>query len=44
LQRLLIEDVTYVPLGQYQAVIAHRTSLSGLINAPALFYWNVAQA
>lgn len=44
LQRLLIEDVTYVPLGQFQGVIAHRTSLSGLINAPALFYWNIAQA
>jgi peptide/nickel transport system substrate-binding protein len=44
LQRLLIEDVTYIPLGQYQGVIAHRTSLSGLINAPALFYWNIAHA
>jgi peptide/nickel transport system substrate-binding protein len=41
LQRLHLEQVTYVPLGQYQSVIATRQNLSGIINGPALFYWNV---
>ena len=41
LERLHAEGVTYVPLGQYQSVIAYRKSLSGIIPGPALFYWNI---
>jgi peptide/nickel transport system substrate-binding protein len=41
LQRLHLDHVSYVPLGQYVTVIAFRKSLRGVINAPAVFYWNV---
>jgi peptide/nickel transport system substrate-binding protein len=41
LQRLHLEQVTYVPLGQYRSVIAARKTLTGIIPGPALFYWNV---
>lgn len=41
LQRRHLEAVTYVPLGQYQSVIAARKNLTGIIGGPALFYWNV---
>lgn len=41
LQRLHLEQVTYVPLGQYRSVIAARKNLTGIIPGPALFYWNV---
>ena len=41
LQRRHLELVTYVPLGQYQSVIAARKNLTGIIGGPALFYWNV---
>jgi len=41
LQRRHLESVTYVPLGQYQSVIAARKNLTGIIGGPALFYWNV---
>ena len=44
LQRLHLEQVTYIPLGQYQSVIAVRESLSGIIPGPALFYWNIDKA
>lgn len=41
LQRVHVETVTNIPLGQYRSVIAHRRSLRGMIPAPALFYWNI---
>jgi peptide/nickel transport system substrate-binding protein len=41
LERVHLETATQVPLGQYRSVIAHRRNLRGLINGPALFYWNV---
>jgi peptide/nickel transport system substrate-binding protein len=44
LEKLHIEHVTNIPLGQYRSVIAHRTSLRGLLAGPALFYWNVEKA
>jgi peptide/nickel transport system substrate-binding protein len=44
LQRQHLESVTYIPLGQYQSVIAARKSLTGIIGGPALFYWNVDKA
>ena len=36
-----MENVSYIPLGQYRSVIAYRKELTGLIRAPALFYWNI---
>jgi peptide/nickel transport system substrate-binding protein len=44
LQRLHLESVTYIPLGQYQSVIAARKNLTGIISGPALFYWNIDKA
>jgi peptide/nickel transport system substrate-binding protein len=41
LERLHLETVTLIPLGQYRSVIAHRASLRGLLPGPALFYWNL---
>jgi peptide/nickel transport system substrate-binding protein len=41
LQRLHIDDVTNIPLGQYQSVIAYRKTLKGILPGPALFYWNI---
>ncbi len=44
LQKLHLEQVTYIPLGQYQSVIAARKTLSGILPGPALFYWNIEKA
>ncbi|WP_270934818.1 ABC transporter substrate-binding protein [Falsiroseomonas oryzae] len=41
LERLHVEHVTLIPLGQYRSVIAHRASLRGMLPGPALFYWNL---
>ena len=41
LQKVHMENVTYIPLGQYRSVIAYRKSLRGILGGPALFYWNV---
>jgi peptide/nickel transport system substrate-binding protein len=41
LQRIHLENVTYVPLGMYSPTIIHRKELSGIIPAPAIFYWNI---
>jgi peptide/nickel transport system substrate-binding protein len=37
LQRLHMENVSYVPLGQYKPAIIYRKELSGVIPGPALF-------
>jgi peptide/nickel transport system substrate-binding protein len=44
LERVHVENVTNIPLGQYRSVIAHRRNLRGLLPAPALFYWNLEKA
>jgi peptide/nickel transport system substrate-binding protein len=41
IQRLHMENVSYIPLGQYQSVIAYRKELKGILPGPALFDWNV---
>ena len=33
-----------MPLGQFQSVTAYRKSLTGLIQASAMFYWNISRA
>jgi peptide/nickel transport system substrate-binding protein len=35
------ETVPYIPTGQYLPKTAYRKTLKGVINAPALFMWNV---
>jgi peptide/nickel transport system substrate-binding protein len=44
LERAHLEQVTLIPVGQYQSVIAARKSLTGIIPGPALFYWNIDKA
>jgi peptide/nickel transport system substrate-binding protein len=44
LNRLHVENVTAIPLGQYRSALAYRSSLRGLIPAPAVFYWNIEKA
>jgi peptide/nickel transport system substrate-binding protein len=41
LQRRHMENVTNVPLGMYRPSIIYRKELSGIIPAPAIFYWNI---
>jgi peptide/nickel transport system substrate-binding protein len=41
LQRLHLENVSYVPLGQYKPAIIYRKELKGVIRGPAIFYWNI---
>ena len=44
LERVHVESVTQIPLGQYRSSIAYRRSLRGLLPGPALFYWNIEKA
>jgi peptide/nickel transport system substrate-binding protein len=41
LNRLHVENVTSIPLGQYRNAIAYRRGLHGIIPGPAIFYWNI---
>jgi peptide/nickel transport system substrate-binding protein len=41
LQKAHMENVSYIPLGQYRSIIAYRKQLTGLIRSPSLFYWNI---
>lgn len=41
LQKLNMETVSYIPVGQYTGMIAHRKNLTGMLKGPALFYWNI---
>ena len=41
LQHAHMDNVSYIPLGQYRSIIAYRKELTGLIRAPSLFYWNI---
>ncbi|HSK92863.1 MAG TPA: ABC transporter substrate-binding protein [Candidatus Angelobacter sp.] len=43
LQRLHLDNVTYVPLGQYKPAIIYRKELDGVIPGPAVFYWNITK-
>jgi peptide/nickel transport system substrate-binding protein len=40
-QERAFETVPYIPTGQYLPKTAYRKTLKGIINAPALFMWNV---
>jgi peptide/nickel transport system substrate-binding protein len=41
IQERAFETVPYIPTGQYLPKTAYRKNLRGVINAPALFMWNV---
>ncbi len=41
IQERAFETVPYIPTGQYLPKTAYRKTLKGVINAPALFMWNV---
>ena len=41
LERAHLANVTLIPVGQYQSVLAARKNLTGIVPAPALFYWNI---
>jgi len=41
IQERAFETVPYIPTGQYLPKTAYRKNLTGVINAPALFMWNV---
>ena len=41
LQRIHLENVSVVPLGMYRPAIIYRKELTGIIPAPAIFYWNI---
>jgi len=41
LEKVHLENVTYIPLGQYRSSIAYRRNIRGLLPGPALFYWNM---
>jgi peptide/nickel transport system substrate-binding protein len=44
LQRLHLENVSYIPLGQYKPAIIYRKELDGVIPGPVVFYWNIEKA
>jgi peptide/nickel transport system substrate-binding protein len=44
IQERAFETVPYIPTGQYLPKTAYRKNLKGIIDAPALFMWNVEKA
>lgn len=41
IQKLVLDEGVVVPLGQYTFPAAYRTNLSGVIEAPVAFFWNI---
>ena len=44
IQAVALEDVTYVPLGQYVQPSAWRNSLQGIVRANVPIFWNIEKA
>ncbi|MDA8051773.1 MAG: ABC transporter substrate-binding protein [Rhodospirillales bacterium] len=44
IQKLVWEEVPYIPLGQWFQPIAFRDTISGIIRAPFPIFWNVRKA
>ncbi len=40
-QKLAMDDVVVVPLGEFSVVAAARTSLKGILDAPVPVFWNI---
>jgi peptide/nickel transport system substrate-binding protein len=43
MQKLLYEDVAYVPFGQYSQPVAYRSNVKGVIKAGPPFVWNITK-
>lgn len=43
LQELAFEEVMYIPLGEYIVPSAWSTSLEGVLEGPAPFFWNISK-
>jgi peptide/nickel transport system substrate-binding protein len=41
IQQRAFEVVPFIPLGQYRARAAFRSYLTGVVNAPIAFLWNI---
>jgi peptide/nickel transport system substrate-binding protein len=41
MQERAFEVVPFIPLGQYKARAAYRSYLSGLVDSPIAFLWNI---
>jgi peptide/nickel transport system substrate-binding protein len=42
IQKRVMEEVTYIPAGQYEAPCVWRTSLKGVLDGPATpIFWNI---
>ncbi|MEO1092462.1 MAG: ABC transporter substrate-binding protein [Pseudomonadota bacterium] len=44
LQQLHLENVSYIPLGQYRTAILYSKDISDVIPGPAIFYWNLKKS
>lgn len=44
IQTLHMQNVTYIPLGQYRPAIAYRKEITDVIQSPTLFYWNLKKS
>jgi peptide/nickel transport system substrate-binding protein len=40
-QERAFETVPFIPLGQYRAQAAYRTSLTGVVDGPIQVFWNI---
>ena len=44
MQRLVVDEATFMPLGQYDILTAYSTKLAGVLDAPMPLFWNVSKA
>lgn len=44
IQKLVVDEATFQPLGQYDILSAYSTKLTGVIEAPVPFFWNLKKA
>jgi peptide/nickel transport system substrate-binding protein len=43
-QKIVLDEVTYVPWGEYLSPTAHRKSVTGILKFIAPLFWNVSIA
>lgn len=41
MQERAYEVLTHLPLGEYTANFSHRTNISGVLDSPVPFFWNI---
>jgi peptide/nickel transport system substrate-binding protein len=44
LQKLVVDEATFQPVGQYDILSAYSTKLSGVLDAPLPLFWNIKKA